>query len=448
MDRERVDALWSRVLQGSHLEDHDFMLRFSELPSIDESGAALALDSTRDVVLDRAAWATCQELASLVVDDSQIDILVDSSVVALELIREAGRLLRSSEDDRTGVGLVSRLRRYLSRSVVVVPVGGMYSSAHNPLRIGDAIVAGHVSQEAERAIAELAREHSTGLVNFRFTDDAWWTEDFLAAESDGGIAIEIAEDEAETGTWQPLVIAVAVKGVGQMAVLTALMSVEALIGAALALDDPVGFDAVAPPWILGDSTFALNPRSPVYGDDFLLPTQPLTVDTRPDHGDAGHANNALGRVGRDVDLGELALRGDNSEFLWAAAAGCLTPGVETTEDSGFSEACRLFSRAVASPPDLGVLITYVIIRLLGGDGDFSRYRLEAAPMGASGHARAELDVAALLELVDTYMAGTDEAPSALELAFARHEALHLVRGELMSAHRRRLSREPDHSRDA
>jgi hypothetical protein len=424
-----------RILDGSRVEPHQNLLRFAEAPSID-NGAALALDHENDVSLESDAWLACQELAAMLEADPWFGERIDLVHLRLELLRETGRVLRSADVDRSAASLMDRLRRYVRKSVVVVPVGGMYSSTQSPLEFERRVVVGHVSQETERAIADLARSQSLDLAGFRFTHDAWWTEEFLAAEADPYIAEELAQDEAARGTWQPLVVAVALDGVGDRARYMATVCTEALIGAALALDDPRNLDGAAPPWILGESTFVEYPRAPSYGDDFTLPTTPLVVDTRPGHEIEGRGGSS-GRIGLDRDLGELDRMPEAHGVLSAAVVGFLDSDMGTTERGRFASACQMFGRVVAGPPDVSLVLAAATLRLLGFETHSPDPRVPMNTQDAPSRDEA-LDPTRLCELVDEYLNGDPGAPSISDLALARHDGLHMIRRELLAAHARLL----------
>jgi hypothetical protein len=431
MARDEHEALWSGLVEGAHLEPHHDIFVSAGLPTIDDedAGAKLALDARHDVILDREGWRACRALAMSLAEDPYFSIRADFSDLNVELMREVGRVLRSPETHVTAGTLVERLRAYVTASVVVVPLGGIYSSAPDPIRLGDRVVVGHVSREMERAIGDLARSYSSDLSGFRFTDEAWWTEEFLAAEADKSIAEELEEQEADGRSWQPLAVAVAVEGVGGPATYIATVAAEALVGAALALGDPEHLTWVAPPWVLGKATFAGSPRSPMFGDDELLPTAVLVVDSRPGHGIDGDADDEHGRLGDDVDIGELAATSQNRAFLGAAASGCLSAYPSASTQRRFSLACRAFAQVVASPPDLSVLLAAVLLRLLDDDDGVVRRAKDDRP-------------AELLDLVESFLESGGDETQVQDLALARIDAVHLVRERILDAGRHVASSEP------
>jgi hypothetical protein len=417
-------SLWSRLLHGARLQPHRDMFVVSGAPTIndDDAGASLALDERHDVVLDGEGWRSCRRLTMSLLEEPFFSSRGDFPTLNVELIHEVGRILRSRDTEVTVGTVVQRLRTYVASSVVVVPLGGMYSSARDPLRLGDRLVVGHVSRETEGAIAKLARMYSHELAGFRFTDEAWWTEDFLAAEEDESVAEAIEEEEADGQSWQPLVVAVGVDGIGGPATYIATFAAEALIGAALALGDPKDLAWVAPPWVLGRATFAENPRSPVFGDDLLLPTAVLAVDSRPRHGIAGHADNEHGRLGTGIDLGELADTHEHRAFLTLAATGCLMSDPSAASRRRFSLACRAFAQVVASPPEVGVLLAPVPVQLLEG--------AEGVLPQAKNDRSTEL-----VELVTSFVESGGGETQVQDLALARIETLRLLREYLVDAGR-------------
>jgi hypothetical protein len=78
--------------------------------------------------------------------------------------------------------------RGLSVAVAGVPIGGVFNSEVDargnarPVSIGNKVVVGHLDDSLEEAVRALAL--SAGLPGFRFTEESWWTEDFISVQED------------------------------------------------------------------------------------------------------------------------------------------------------------------------------------------------------------------------------------------------------------------------
>lgn len=325
---------WADLLEHTVLEQGRGPLRFTGAPTIhDDGGRELALDETWDVLLDAIAGASLRTLSAILGTSFATRITIWD--LELELVREVGRVLRpDSELNRSYEALIARLTRYTSKSVIVVPLGGIYSSAPGPIPISTHALVGHVSRSTELAIAELSM--LAGLDGFRFTDEAWWTEDFLAAEEDGYFAEELAAREQEEGLWQPLVLAIALDCVGSLAGALGLQLAEAFLGAAMLLEDDSRQHFSVSPWVLGSYSVSEASRYPTLGEDGVLGVKPLQVDSLPMR--TYKSVSSLGdQFILDIDLAPLA---KSSQGQLLSTVTKISPNGHSTGSNATTMACR------------------------------------------------------------------------------------------------------------
>lgn len=347
------EKLWETVVKHARLRVADqTFFRFSAYPSeARDKGLVTVYDQRRDAVIGPAAVdaleAVCEELYQLRPE------AVTPSDLTVHVMRYA---VEAATGDDGWQALVREFERWTSVSIVTVPLGGIFSSHNEPIRLGKSALVGHLSRETEQKIGIMAVEH--GLHGFRFTE-AWWTEMFLAAEADGGIALELSEHEYQAGTWQPLVLAIALPAVGCVASYRALCAAEGLLGVLILMHEPEHSWHQPSPWILGDTTFAENPRSPTLDYDGTLPKSPIQVDSLPDHGVHGYAPMEHNRPAPDLDF---AVELEN-----AATAAIVDRLMEIAAESDYSpllEASRLVFGAARHSDDIAAPLLSAAIRAI------------------------------------------------------------------------------------
>lgn len=276
--------------------------------------------------------------------------LVDPFDVERELIRHAA----SAAATKAG-GVISwaeardSIRRSLSLGVAAVAVGGVVATPLNPadpaeiVEIGPRSVAGHLDTGLERAVAQLARR--SGLPGFSFSDESWWTEEFMGAKEDEDLVPEILDGYADNGGWPWLVIATSVPASGYAAEAAARFVVESLLGALCLLDHVPGTSWFeAPPWIAGGLTLMENPRDPSdRGGDGTLPVAAQRVDARLYHLESADSDERSGPRSTAIDLG-AHLRGPAAGLLARVAEEARN----TETPAPIANACNLAWHAVAS----------------------------------------------------------------------------------------------------
>jgi hypothetical protein len=200
----------------------------------------------------------------------------------------------------------------LNQGIAVVAIGGIRSSEIDadefaaPLRLGEHVVAGHLDPSLDAAAADLARRH--GLPGYRFSDDSWWTEDFLSAKEDHQVGQELMDDVIAADSWPWLVLLVAAPASGAASEVAVIATAQALLGALVLLDQqPSAGWAGAAPWIAGGLGPAAEPRCP--GDesrDWTLPIAPQHVDALTRHLDNAESELGTGAPARVIDLARHA----------------------------------------------------------------------------------------------------------------------------------------------
>jgi hypothetical protein len=202
---------------------------------------------------------------------------VDGYEVLQDLLMSAAATVASGADRDAALDAVLA-RRWAS--VVAVPLGGAFL-VDGPVQIGPRAVTGHVDRDTERAVADLALRWHRPLGGFQFNDEAWWTEDFLAAEQDGHLAVELEARMIEERGWTPMVLAVALDTAGQRADIEALAAAQAFAGALYLLaglekDTAARMPNGQMPWVLDFD----GPNVAFFVDDDAGPgPSPLRVDT-------------------------------------------------------------------------------------------------------------------------------------------------------------------------
>lgn len=344
-----MSRAWAEVLKSTWIRDADPQnLRFTEVPSEEpDGGLSVVLDRSTDVVMSGSAAAQALNDVCVGLAASRPDS-VTSYDLTVDVMRAAAKAAR--RHNATFQELVQQVESWTSKSVVAVPIGGVFSSAMAAIPLGDSVIAGHLSRETEQLIGELAVRH--GLHGFRFTT-TWWTEQFLAAEADAAIAAEIAGAEEEEGSWQPFVVALALPAVGVVASCRAVWATEAFLGALIVMHEPQPTWFSPKPWIMGQASVADNPRCPTLGNDGALSEVPIQVDSLPDHSLHGYAPLEHGKPVSDLDLAEEVEDPQTEAVLTRLARATDESSVQ---DRQLVAACRLAFAASQHPSDIGLVL--------------------------------------------------------------------------------------------
>jgi hypothetical protein len=108
-------------------------------------------------------------------------------------------------------------------SMVAVPLRGFDPADRTVVRLGSDAVLGRLGDDLWAETSVLADRHG---LSFAFTDDVWWTEDYLLQDED--VRNELA---AEGQLHLPVVFVAAVRGLGLGAYVRAITLLEAVMGA-------------------------------------------------------------------------------------------------------------------------------------------------------------------------------------------------------------------------
>ena len=248
----------------------------------------------------------------------------------------------------------------MSERIVVLPLGGIYSSAHEPVRLGKRLLVGHLNQATESALDAMARE--AHQFRFIFTDEADWTEDYLAALEDGDFAAELRDGLAKDGSWLPLVAGVRCSDT--RAEEECRQAAESLLGAARLLDVTEGRQWWGNgPWLLGGASRSYEPYCPAWGGgETAAVVVPLLS--------AGHVNEHPSRIysarAEDVDVAELLDR-PGGELLRHVAEVAGSPGKQLSHRLAL--ACRLVhAESLVESVDVGTLLARQALDLLRPGG--------------------------------------------------------------------------------
>ena len=168
-------------------------------------------------------------------------------------------------------------------TAIAIPVGGMWSS-EEPVLLAEHCVVGHLGRSLEVAATGLTVNGLPVPNRVALGSSFWWTEDWLAAESDGEDAESLENRLLADAGWLPLVVVLATQTIGSAAALETLSKVRALCAAAWLLD---GGTDQAMPWVLGLD----GPRDAYAGSDtFRL--EGAVTDSR----------NGVGSRTRSIDI--------------------------------------------------------------------------------------------------------------------------------------------------
>jgi hypothetical protein len=293
----------------------------------------------------------------------QLSEIVGEWELQREIVRQAALdELSNRQQDRGWTEVGKLIARQMTRGVVAVPVGGVKSSVVDgtgnarPVRLGTYVVAGHLDESLERCVDDLAKRHE--LVGFRFSDDSWWTEDFMAAKEDPQVGVEILEGYAESDSWPWFVIASTVSSSGSAAEVGGVLNAEALMGALVLFDHPPGqYWTEATPWIPGHGT-------PTDGtsDDAMPSAEPQVVDGRAIHLQTAVSVPSLGSRRCELDAG-MHMTGIGCDLL-----GTIVLPQGTAEP--VAVACRLALHAAATwSPEARHSLAASAVRILLGEID-------------------------------------------------------------------------------
>lgn len=282
LDSGKVDFLLARVLRGSERAspepDWAYLvpretLSYEREP--DDGPAFLRLRTGEIVTFDPPAMAAAGLLSSLLRSRLGLRHAADEHEILLEVLNAVGLcVVGLAKTKGLGQRLLAELPSRLARSVTVFAVGGLKVDSGNPgsvIRIGENVIIGGIDEVTEHAIDKLSM--SSIKHSFRFTHDAWWTEDYLGKRADPE-----AYDSEEVPDGLS-VIAWVVDAVDYPAAVRARDAVEGLLGALWLIDQLEESWSSPPPWIVGTPTQAEYPRAPGV-EDAQLPLVALQVSTR------------------------------------------------------------------------------------------------------------------------------------------------------------------------
>lgn len=277
----------------------------------------------------------------------------------------------------------------LTQGVAAVALGGVRSrhqgkdGAAAALALGDLAVVGHLEPSIDEAAADLARRH--GLPGFRFSDESWWTEDFLGAKEDPQVGREVMQGLIDAGSWPWLVLVVGAPASGIAAEAAAVTAAQTLLGALVLLDQPPGsWWGESIPWIAGGLGPAGDPRWAGEANlDWVLPISPQRVDgmnRRLDNAESDFGD-APARV---LDVADHA-HGPGGDVLRAVVhASLVGAGNSSQIDAHAASACRLawLAAATETPSTRSTLAKAATDELLIGCGHERGDSLELAQAGA------------------------------------------------------------------
>jgi hypothetical protein len=329
MRAESANEAWEELTRAAHRREPEDVDMFGPWPDNDGEDWTVRVDNDRLAVFDGIARPL-----GVLLHDARLR-LVRERVVELEIrreiVRQAAIDLLFSRQGRSWTEVVSLVASQLTKAVVAVPVGGVYSTAVDsegygcPSPVGPSAVVGHLDVSLESAIDALARQQ--GLVGFRFSDDSWWTEELIAGKNDPQIGQEILESYADGASWPWLVLATTVLNSGLAAELQAVLNTEAFIGALVLLAHlPGEYWHEGLPWIPADQSRAQYRRPPTLGD-----VEPQIVDGRAIHLQTATTESVLGTPPAELNASwyitgparELLVRViDPDAVNEALAAGC------------------------------------------------------------------------------------------------------------------------------
>lgn len=278
------------------------------------------LDEERAVVFPHSAVSSLEEWVRGFLEVRRRGQLGDVELLNA-LLRAAAHVVGGETEGAGGFHEVVD-RRW--RAVVAVPIGGAFL-VDGPVVIGDRLLVGHLDRVTEQRVESFAVRWDARLEGFRFPDEVWWAEEYVAAEQDGSVARAIEQQLVQDEGWMPLIVAFAVDGAGYPAHLVAIEAAQALIGALYVLGSEADSHRPRAPWILdleGDSSpYGVRPRelpsvsvdgySGVPGvarpSGLYLSGDPVDVQSVLEHGHASVLERvALGALDRE-DLTALAV---------------------------------------------------------------------------------------------------------------------------------------------
>jgi hypothetical protein len=257
--------------------------------------------------------------------------------VSRELLRAAA--VQVSEGT-TEQGLLDQVLSKRWVAVTVVPIGGAFLEG-GPVQLSEHAVLGHVDKATEEVISQFALRTAPELEGFQFNGEAFWTEDFLSADTDDSYRDELVERLTAEQGWLPLVIAMALETVGGRAELESLGVTHAFVGAAYLLARS-GNQEVAMPWLLGLD----GPRDPYYAEDhYDAVPNVLRVDATsrtPGRPESSHWMS----VSDPVDLQAL-LRAGHGRVIGEIVEGAVLHSADRRSE--VARACQLVSAAARFP---------------------------------------------------------------------------------------------------
>lgn len=368
LTEQDVDLLLNQVIQHSSrekAESHDWLRPRGVLtfdgPGDEDEDALVRTTSGAIVRLRpagrRAAYILARQLrAHLGLDNATTESDLFSEVLRVTCSVIDGT--RSPKTKNLGRHLLEQTAGRLARSLVVLPIAGLdlghlEDGSSPPLSLSGRVLLGSLDATTEEAISDMAvREVGSA---FRFTDDAWWTEDYNARRRYPEGFEDEPSDESVT------VLAIVVDAVDMTATLRARHLAEGVLGALWLADQRDEPWPCVPPTLLGAPTVAENPRSPGLDPDGALPIQALQADTR----EQGTKAVELPAVASVVDTRTAVA---SEPMLFDLVAQAETPGSRQRLARRLVAACRLAAVAGQSGAfDLQVLHLVVALESLISD---------------------------------------------------------------------------------
>lgn len=281
LDPQQVDFLLHRVLRGctkvSPEPDWAWLVAAGTLSYQGEpnDGPGFFRSAGTLVKFTGPAMDAAKVLSSLLRNRLGLSAAAAEHDIFIEVLNSIVRITTGLEAAKgMGARLLSSLPAKVARAVTIFPCAGLdLRTSNGVVSIGDRVIIGSVDEATELAISEMSQNligHS-----FHFSDDAWWTENYLALKADPNL-LEDGEEGLELGVG---VIACVVDAVDYVAAVRAREAAEGILGAFWLVDDAERRWRAMPPWLIGTPTRAEDPREPALGDDIALPLVGLQVDT-------------------------------------------------------------------------------------------------------------------------------------------------------------------------
>ena len=354
-------SAWEDLLGAAYVDsgDSDFFRFTGVISETADGGLHIAVNHHVEVHVPAAGLELLQEVCDAI--GAELLHTLAPFDLRREVVKDVGRVLAyPHETSRTFEALLSRFAVYTHGAVTVLPLGGIFSSAPGPIRLGPRAVIGHLSRDMESAVSALARAH--GLAGFNFTSEVWWTEDFLAAEDDGQFALELYAEEQANCVWPPLLLAIATDTVGMAAGAAVIDMARSFLGAVTIAASGTETPFSPPsPWVIGEAGRYDAAQTFQHGDNGVPTIRPLQVDSLP-----GRSPNAVCDFDvdllTDVDIADL-LRDDAIRQMLTA---CVNADDDSEAALRLDAAASNVHAANACPHDVALRLLEQAHQLLAG----------------------------------------------------------------------------------